>query len=180
MSKKVVFLDRDGPINIDEGYVSTIERWRFAPRAIEGMKLLQDAGFTLVVITNQSAIAEGKYTETDMHLLHNFMLSELKNSGVEIAVVAFCPHGRDQDDCKCRKPKTGMIDQIIPKVGKIDYEQSWTIGDKSIDVGFGKTLGTHTALLRSRYWIPENIEIKPDMVVDSLFEAAQKIVVSTK
>lgn len=174
--KKVVFLDRDGTINVDSGFVHRVEDWRWSPGAIEGMKLLQEAGFTLTVITNQSAIALGKYTVDDMHALHRFMLDELHRQGIQIAAIAFCPHGRDQDDCDCRKPKIGMAKQIEAQIGAIDYGQSWTIGDKELDVLFGKNAGTKTALLRSRYWTELELQAKPDFIAGNLLEAAQKIV----
>lgn len=174
--KKVIFLDRDGTINVDSGYVHTIEDWVWAPGAIEGLQLLQGGGFTLTVVTNQSAIAAGKYTEGDMHALHRFMVDELKKQGIEVAAVAFCPHGRDQDDCGCRKPKIGMAKQIEAQIGAIDYANSWTIGDKELDVLFGKNTGTKTALLRSRYWEEGKLSQQPDVIVDSLLDAANKIV----
>lgn len=174
--KKVVFLDRDGTINVDSGYVYRIEDWQWAPGAIEGMKLLQAGGFTLTVITNQSAIAIGKYTVDDMHRLHAYMREELSKEGITITAIGFCPHARDQDDCDCRKPKTGMARQIETQIGAIDYGESWTIGDKEMDVLFGKNAGTKTALLRSRYWEEGKLGQQPDIIVDSLLDAANKIV----
>lgn len=174
--KKVIFLDRDGTINIDSGYVYKIEDWQWMAGAIEGMKLLQKAGFVLTVITNQSAVAVGKYTVEDIQVLHRFMVDELQKHGVKIAAIAFCPHGRDQDDCDCRKPKIGMARQIEVRIGPIDYASSWTIGDKELDVAFGKNVGTKTALMRSQYWEEEKVQEQPDLVVDSLLDAAKKIV----
>lgn len=180
MAKKVAFLDRDGTINVDRGYVFEIERWQWCEGAIEGMKLLADAGFTLAIVTNQSAIADGRYTVADMDKLHEFMNAELGKHGVTVAAIGFCPHGRETTDCPCRKPKAGMAEQVEKVVGEIDYAKSWTIGDKEADVGFGKHAGTKTALLKSQYWKPEEVQLKPDMIVDSLLEAAQKIVKSNK
>ena len=175
--KKVAFLDRDGTINIDHGYVNTIEDWEFVPGATAGMKLLQAAGFTLAVVTNQSGIAQGLYTQADMGKLHEHMKRLLLEEGVEIAHIAFCPHDREQDDCDCRKPKAGMAKQIEKIVGPIDFAASWIIGDKEADVGFGKNAGTHTALVTSEYWKQEDLKLQPDMIVDSLLEAAKEIVI---
>lgn len=172
--KNVVFLDRDGPINVDDGFVGFIDKWNLSPGALEGMKILADAGYLLTVITNQSGIAQGFYTETDMTALHDHMRQQAKQAGVTIAAVAFCPHGRESL-CDCRKPKTGMAKQIEAAIGPIDYAQSWTIGDKEADIGFGQRTGTKTALMRSKYWNEQSLKTKPDLVVDSLLDAAQRI-----
>ena len=172
---KVIFLDRDGTINVDHGYVHAIKDWQFVPGAIEGLQQLQAAGYTLTIITNQSGIAQDMYTMQDMEALHEFMHTELSKQGIIIAVTAFCPHGRDSS-CDCRKPKTGMATQIEVKLGPIDYQDSWTIGDKTADLIFGHTLGTKTALVRSRYWQESDLKIAPTIQVDSLHEAAQYIV----
>lgn len=174
MSRKVIFLDRDGPINVDSGYVHKIEDWQWQPKAIEGMKVLQAAGYVLTIVTNQSAIGHGLYSENDMHAVHAYMLDELKKAGVAIAAIAFCPHDRGST-CDCRKPGIGMIKQIEAKIGAIDYVHSWTIGDKIADLQMGKKAGTHTALLRSQYWQADKLVEQPDLVVDSLYEASLAI-----
>jgi D-glycero-D-manno-heptose 1,7-bisphosphate phosphatase len=172
---KVVFLDRDGTINVDHGYVHTVQGWEFCKGAPEGLKLLQDAGYTLAIVTNQSGIAHGLYTEGSMLALHEYMKEELAKAGVTISAVGFCPHGRDQKDCDCRKPKSGMAKQIEKVIGPIEYAASWTIGDKEADWGFGKAAGTKTALIRSQYWQEAKLKEKPDLIVDSLFDFAEHI-----
>lgn len=174
---KVVFLDRDGTINVDHGYVHKIEDWEFTPKAPEALKMLQDAGFALAIITNQSGIAQGLYTEADMKKLHQYMEVELAKAGVKLSVITYCPHSRDKNQCDCRKPLIGMAKQIEEKIGPIDYAASWTIGDKEADLMFGKTAGTKTALLRSRYWKEGELAEQPDIVADSLYEVAQGIVI---
>lgn len=176
MSKKVIFLDRDGTINVDHGYVNEAAQWEWVEGAIDACKQLQDAGYTLAIVTNQSGIAQGLYSEEDMHALHRYMLDEFERHGVYIAVVAFCPHDRNQDDCDCRKPKSGMAKQVEAVIGDIDYANSWIIGDKEADVGFGKNAGTHTALIQSKYWTESELSLKPDIIVPSLKEAAEHIV----
>jgi len=175
MGTKVIFLDRDGTINIDKGYVYRVEDWQWTQAAPEALKLLQEAGFSLVVITNQSGIAHGLYTLDQMQALHQFMEDELGKSGVKLDAVLFCPHGRD-GTCDCRKPKTGMADQAEKIIGPIDYTSSWTIGDKAADLMFGKKLGTSTALIKSKYWDKESLGDEPDLIVDSLSQAAATIV----
>lgn len=183
MSKKVFFLDRDGVLNEDRGYIFHTEDWQWRHGVIEGLQKLQQAGFTLVIITNQSGIGRGYYSEDDMKKLHDWVVEELKKSGVTIAAIAYCPHA-PEDDCNCRKPKRGMVDQVIEKIGEIDFSQSWVIGDKEKDIELGQTIGAKTVLVRSKYWnepfdsAPTNSagrQGKPDLIVDSLLEAAQQI-----
>lgn len=174
MSKRVFFLDRDGVINADHGYVYRREEWQWLPHVFEALKKLQEAGFKLAIITNQSGIGEGYYTKEDMERLHVWMLEELKKEGITIAAIGYCPHAA-RDNCNCRKPKRGMIDQIAEKIGEIDFAQSWVIGDKEKDVELGKTIGAKTALIRSRYWKEEELTHKPDLIVGSLLEAVEQV-----
>ncbi|HSX24984.1 MAG TPA: D-glycero-beta-D-manno-heptose 1,7-bisphosphate 7-phosphatase [Candidatus Andersenbacteria bacterium] len=176
MSRKIIFLDRDGTLNVDHGYVNEADQWEWIEGAIDACKKLQDAGYALGIVTNQSGIAQGLYTEEAMHELHRYMLEEFEKHGVHIDAVAYCPHGRNQTDCDCRKPNIGMAKQIEEKIGEIDYVNSWIIGDKEADLLFGKNAGTHTALIRSRYWAEAKLSAKPDLIVDSLKEVADKIV----
>ena len=177
MAKKVIFLDRDGTINVDHGYVNEESQWEWTDGAIDACKKLQDAGYALGIVTNQSGLAQGLYTEEAMHKLHNYMLEEFEKHGVYIDAVAYCPHDRNQLNCDCRKPNIGMAKQIEAKIGDIDYANSWIVGDKEADLLFGKTAGTHTAIIRSRYWEEGKLSVKPDIIVDSLKQAADKIVV---
>jgi D-glycero-D-manno-heptose 1,7-bisphosphate phosphatase len=169
---KVIFLDRDGTINVDHGFVYKIEDWEFTDRAPEALQLLQAAGYQLAIVTNQSGIARGLYTEEDMRHVHEHMREQLAKEGVTIAAIALCPHNRDST-CDCRKPKAGMAKQIEETIGTIDYQNSWTIGDKEADMGFGKNAGTKTALIKSKYWNEGELSEQPDLIVDSLYEFAQ-------
>lgn len=172
--KRVVFLDRDGTLNVDHGYVYRIEDWQWQLQAIAALKDLQSKGFVLAVVTNQSGIGHGLYTKKQMQALHAYMEKELAAAGVQLEAIAYCPHRRD-GGCDCRKPKLGMIRDIEKKLGAIDYPASWMIGDKLVDVRLGQMIGTHTALVRSRYWTDFEDILPPDIVVDSLAEAAAVI-----
>ncbi len=175
MPKKVIFLDRDGTLNVDHGYVNEKDKWEWIPGAIEACKKLQDAGYALGIVTNQSGIAHGMYTEEDMHELHRFMEEELALHDVHLDAIAYCPHSRNQTECDCRKPNIGMAKQIEAKIGEIDYANSWIVGDKEADLLFGKNAGTKTAIIRSRYWEEGKLSVQPDAIVDSLLEAAKII-----
>jgi D-glycero-D-manno-heptose 1,7-bisphosphate phosphatase len=176
MARRVVFLDRDGTINVDRGYVHRIEDWEYIPGAIEAIRQIRLAGFAVAIVSNQSAIAAGKYPWADVTRLHARMQTELDRHGTKIDAIAVCPHS-PADNCACRKPRPGLACQIEQQLGvPIDYPASWTIGDKVSDVGFGRAVGSHTILLRSRYWQPGDLSIRPNVVTESLLEAVRTIV----
>ncbi len=135
---KAIFLDRDGTINVEKHYLYKKEDFEFLPGVIEALKKLQEAGFILIIVTNQSGIGRGYYTEKDFNILNNWMLSELRNQGILIADVFYCPHLPDAEveeyrkDCNCRKPKLGMYQQAIADYN-IQLSKSYAIGDKIRD-----------------------------------------------
>lgn len=174
-NNKVIFLDRDGVINVDSGYVHKLEDFVFTPGAAEALKELQDAGYMLAVVTGQSGIGRGQYSLEDMQAFNTHMSDLLAQSGVHFAALAYCPHHPD-DGCDCRKPKRGMADQVVEQIGDIDWENSWMIGDKESDVGFGKNIGVKTVLLTSRYWQEADLSDKPDVIAADLPKAVAHIV----
>jgi len=129
---KAIFLDRDGVINIEKNYLFKIEDFEFVAGTFESLKYLQDLGYKLFVITNQSGVGRGYYTLEDFDKLTNWMIKEFEKRNIEILQVELCPHA-PTDNCDCRKPKTGMIDNILSN-HKIDLTKSWLIGDKSSDI----------------------------------------------
>ena len=144
--------------------------------AIDGLKMLASAGFALAIVTNQSGIVREYYTVQDAVALHDNVLMRLGTAGVTIHAVTICPHG-PEDNCRCRKPQTGMVGQVERSlVETVDRDASWTIGDKVSDMQFGRTLRTRTVLPTSRHWTPDNLDDAPDMIADSLYEAAVRIV----
>lgn len=174
-SKRVIFLDRDGTINIDHGYVHRIEDWEFVSRAPEALNLLSSAGYALAVVTNQAGVADGRFPETAVDNLHAHMQKSLiQECGTRIDAIAYCPHHRDAG-CHCRKPNPGLAEKIENAIGPIDYADSWMVGDKESDIGFGANIGTKTALLKSAYWNPQSMKTKPDAIFDSLYEFAKTI-----
>lgn len=170
---KVIFLDRDGTINVDRR-VCQIKDFEFIDGAIEGLRLLQEAGYALAVVTNQGKIGMGYCTEQDVRNINTFWLNDyLSAQGVNIAAWTYCPHTAT-DNCQCRKPATGMLSSIITQLGEIDYDNSWMIGDKPSDVGFGVNIGVHPILIRSPH---AQEDPRADFCVDSLYEAANKIII---
>lgn len=135
---KAVFLDRDGTINVDKHYLHKIEDFEFLPGATEALKMLQIAGYKLIIITNQSGIARGFYSEKDFITLNEWMLEELRKQDVIIDDVYYCPHlpgakiEKYRIDCNCRKPAIGLFEKAIEE-HKINIKESYAIGDKIRD-----------------------------------------------
>jgi len=156
---KAAFLDRDGVINIDYGYVGSIDKFKFKDGIFELLKILQDIGYKLFIVTNQSGIARGFYSEEDFHNLMDYMIKELKKRDIEIVDYKFCPHHPDiTGECECRKPKAGMILNLAKKYN-IDLKNSIMIGDNLTDMQAAKNAGIKRAYL----------------VKDTLFDIIQKI-----
>ena len=138
MGNKAVFLDRDGTINADKNYLYRVEDFEFLPGAVEALRMLQSHGFLLIIITNQSGIARGYYTENDFLTLTEWMLERLKESGVNIAKVYYCPHLPDakipeyRKICDCRKPETGLFEEAAREFD-VDMAVSFAVGDKMRD-----------------------------------------------
>ncbi len=129
---KAIFLDRDGVINIEKNYLYKIEDFEFVKGTFKTLQTLQDTGYKLFIITNQSGIGRGYYTLEDFNKLTTWMINEFKNNSITISQVELCPHDPSAN-CACRKPLTGMIDNIL-KNYDIDLDNSWLVGDKSSDI----------------------------------------------
>ncbi len=134
--QKAIFLDRDGVINVEKNYLYKIEDFEFIDGVFSSLKAFSDAGFLLFIITNQSGIQRGYYTLEDFQVLTSWMLKEFEKQGIKISQVELCPH-LPTTNCSCRKPNTGMIENIL-KNYEIDLENSWLIGDKDSDIQCAK------------------------------------------
>ncbi|MEP0357630.1 MAG: D-glycero-beta-D-manno-heptose 1,7-bisphosphate 7-phosphatase [Paraglaciecola sp.] len=143
---KAFFLDRDGVINIDHGYVYKIEDFEFIPGVFEACKIISQAGFKIVVVTNQAGIGRGYYTEQQFNELTSWMVEQFEQQGVAISEVRFCPHhaesgiGRYKQECFHRKPNPGML-LTAAKNLNICLEQSVLVGDKYSDMFAGANAG---------------------------------------
>lgn len=147
MSLKAVFLDRDGTLNVDVNYLYRIEDFAWMPEAREALSYLQEQGYTLFVITNQSGVARGYYTIAQMEQLHAYMNQELAQVGAHIEKFYYCPHHNKEGvlpeyvkDCDCRKPKPGMLLQACAEY-EVDKEKSLMIGDSKRDVEAAEAAG---------------------------------------
>ena len=158
---KALFLDRDGTLNAEKNYVYKIQDFEFLPGILDLLQHFQQKGFLLIVVTNQSGIARGFYTEKDFLLLTNWMIAELKKQKVNIAKVYFCPHHPDfSGDCNCRKPKPGLILEAI-KEFNLNPRESILVGDKDTDIlaginaGIGKNLYIHDLINQGKFQATE-------------------------
>lgn len=174
MSRKAAFIDRDGVLNEERAFVHRIEDFVLLPGAVESLRLLQAAGYLLVVITNQSGIARGLYSEADYLALTEHMRERLQAAGVRLDAVEYCPHLADalleryRVDCDCRKPKPGMLKRAIEALD-IDPAASFLVGDRLSDVEAGRAAGIGRCfLVRTGYPLPDEAMLRADGVYDDL------------
>ncbi len=178
--KKAVFLDRDGTISHEVGYIDRIDKFSLYPFTPEALRIFKDLGYLLIVVTNQSGIARGFFTEELLKKVHEKMLNDLEREGVSIDAVFYCPHHPSVNGrCRCRKPETGMIDEAAERFG-IDTKRSIVIGDKWSDVELGKRVGAFTIQVLTGYGRGEFLrgEVKknpPHMLAKNLLHAALKV-----
>nr|WP_154599816.1 MULTISPECIES: D-glycero-beta-D-manno-heptose 1,7-bisphosphate 7-phosphatase [Providencia] len=181
-----IFLDRDGTINIDHGYVHQIDDFEFIEGSIEAMIELKKMGYALVVVTNQSGIGRGIYTEDQFMTLTEWMDWSLADRGVDLDGIYFCPHHPDatveeyKQECNCRKPKPGMLldaQQFL----NIDMTSSIMVGDKLADMQAGKAalVGTNV-LVKSGEPVTDDAIASADLVINSLADLPKALKSITK
>lgn len=149
MTSRCIFLDRDGVLNVERGYVHRIEDFEFVARAPEAIARLNKAGWTVVVITNQSGIGRGLYTEADYKKLTAHIQNSLAQFGGHLDAVYHCPHTPDWNSpygCSCRKPLPGLIFQAKEQL-RLDLCDSVLVGDKISDIEAGRAAGISTCFL---------------------------------
>jgi D-glycero-D-manno-heptose 1,7-bisphosphate phosphatase len=177
MSRPAVFLDRDGTIIEECGYLDSLDRLTLFPWSVDALRLLKRAGFVTVVITNQSAVARGIIDEPFVHAVHRELDRRLEGTGANIDGYYYCPHfigakiERYRQLCRCRKPAPGMIEQACRDMD-LDPSMSVTVGDRWLDVACGHAAGTRTVRVRSgseRSEAPEGVHA--DAILNNLVEA---------
>ena len=165
---KFLILDRDGTIIEDRVYVHKIEDLQFLPGAIEGLRKFQNAGFKFIVVTNQAGLARGRFTIEDLNKFHNELLKQLRTSSIKIEKIYHCPHHPQfTGDCKCRKPKVGLV-RLAEKEFGFDASNAIFIGDKDSDIKLGKNCRGLTFLIENSQY-PNTI--KPDFKAKDLDNA---------
>jgi D-glycero-D-manno-heptose 1,7-bisphosphate phosphatase len=177
-----VFLDRDGTINAEKDYLYLPRDFDFIAGAPEAIARLKQAGFLVIVVTNQSGVARGLFTENDVRLLHDHLQQELARFGCAIDAFYFCPHhpehgqGFYKVDCTCRKGQPGMLLQAASEHG-IDLSRSFMVGDKLADMEAGQAAGCRSILVRTGYGAAaaEKLEANDVVIVNDLAQAADYI-----
>ncbi|MBI2336761.1 MAG: D-glycero-beta-D-manno-heptose 1,7-bisphosphate 7-phosphatase [Deltaproteobacteria bacterium] len=178
--KQVVFIDRDGTINHDRGYIYRVDDFEFLPGVLAALQALTRAQKQIIIVTNQAGIARGLYTEEDYHHLTQYMLQELAEAHVKIEGVFHCPHHPDGSvqaytmACLCRKPNPGMLEQGL-KLVKNSAAQAVMIGDKNSDIEAGLRLNMTTYLVETGYGKEEKSTTQAHYVVADLRAAVQHL-----
>ncbi|MBF2053075.1 MAG: HAD family hydrolase [Candidatus Sericytochromatia bacterium] len=183
--RPAVFLDRDGTVNIEAGYIHELENLNLIPGAAEAIRALNQQHIPVVLVTNQSGPARGYYPESWVHQLHERLVNLLTAEGAHLDKIYYCPHLPDgsvaeySGPCECRKPEPGMLLAAARDLD-LDLGKSFMIGDKATDVEVGQRVGAHTILLTSGYGQQVldgtyQHPVKPDYICDSLQEAWQNI-----
>lgn len=173
-NKRGVFLDRDGTINADIGYLHSPEECRVYPAARRGLKLLAEKGFLLFIVTNQSGVGRGYFPASAVEAVHRKIEAELGRDGVRLAGISYCPH-RPDGGCRCRKPSPRLVLDLAGRHG-VDPARSFFVGDKLSDVETGRRAGCRTVLLASPGELARMRRLEewrePDRIAADLYRAA--------
>ena len=184
---RAVFLDRDGTINEEMGYINHIDRFALLPRTAEAIRLINASGFKAVVVTNQSAVARGMFPESLVAEVHRKMEDLLRAGRAHIDGIYYCPHHPDfgppeyRKRCSCRKPATGLIERACNELN-IDPTRSYMVGDRIMDVEFGHKIGAKGILVLTGYGKGELTYCngqwggEPDFIAEDLYAAVQWII----
>jgi D-glycero-D-manno-heptose 1,7-bisphosphate phosphatase len=186
MKKPAVFIDRDGTINEQMGYVNHVSRFRILPKVPQAIRMLNRHGFLVFVVSNQSGVARGYYPLDLVSTLHQLLVSRIKEKKASIDGIFFCPHHPEGSvpefsrDCDCRKPKTGLIEQACRSF-EIDLRRSFVVGDMCTDIELARRAGITGILVKTGYGLGE-IEYtlpqrtaKPAHIAEDLLDAVHWI-----
>ena len=169
MAIKTIFLDRDGVINEEVHYLYQIENFKFIKGVFDACLYFQKLNYKIIIVSNQSGIARGYYTEYDYNKLTTWMLNQFDLKNISVLDIFHCPHGPDSK-CYCRKPEPGMLIDAMRK-HNICMEESWMIGDKETDISAASSSGiSNTILVRSGHAVDE-LNSKATHIINSIKES---------
>lgn len=186
--KRAVFLDRDGTVIEEVGYLNRVDRVAFFPWSVDAIRVLNEAGLLVVIVTNQAGVARGYFDEALVRDVHALIDRRVREGGARIDGYYYCPHHPDgvvepfRVKCECRKPKPGMIRRAALDLG-IDVAGSFVVGDRWLDVETGRAAGAKTVLVRTGYGHEEESHpsaVTSDRVADNLMDAAAWIIRETR
>lgn len=177
---KLVILDRDGVINYDsDAFIRSVDEWRPIEGSIDAIARLTQDGYTIAVATNQSGIARGYLSLATLQAIHRRMEEAVTEAGGAIAQIAYCPHGPN-DDCACRKPLPGMIDEILDRFGAQHIGERWLVGDSLRDLQAGVSRGFRPVLVRTGKGVKTEMDQSslPDntLIFDDLARFAEHVI----
>ncbi len=187
MKRPAVFIDRDGTISEEVGYINHPSRFQVFPYSASAIKLLNESGWLAIVVTNQAGVARGYFSEEMIKSVHERLERDLESNGARLDAIYYCAHHPSVGeppyllDCDCRKPRPGLIHQANGKFG-IDLKKSWMVGDRYSDVELARNAGVNSALVMSGYgrgeWEHQRGSWKhePDLIVENLLEAVEAII----
>ncbi|MFQ5681420.1 MAG: D-glycero-alpha-D-manno-heptose-1,7-bisphosphate 7-phosphatase [Candidatus Omnitrophota bacterium] len=187
VSRRVIFLDRDGVINRypgDRDYVTNLSEFRFLPRALAAIARLTQGGFRIFVVSNQAGISKGLYSPAALKEITGYMLKRVEGAGGRICRVYYCRH-RDSDNCSCRKPKPGLIYRALREngIGRSALRGAFFVGDSLTDVAAARNVGLRSILVfcgRERPANADNWPLIPDHTASNLWAAVDKLISQTK
>ena len=177
--RRAAFLDRDGTICEEMGYVNHVDRLQIFPFAAAAIRQLNEAQVPVIVVTNQSGVARDIFPESLVHQVHKKMISELEKGGARVDAIYFCPH-KTEDGCECRKPNPGLLERAA-REHALDLSASWIVGDRYADLEMGRAAGSRGILVMTGYGRGE-YELhhtkwarQPDALAENLTEAVRRI-----
>ena len=177
--RAAVFLDRDGTICEQAGYLNHVSRFRMFPFAAAALQRLNDAGFAVIVVSNQSGVARGYFPESLVQQVNQVMVQQLNEDGAKVDAVYYCPHA-SSDNCNCRKPKTGMLERAASE-HCIDLQRSFVVGDRHGDIQLAHKASARGILVRTGYgegelaWHAAKWPAPPDFIAENLSQAVDWI-----
>ena len=184
MTRPAVFLDRDGTLLEEAGYLDRLDRLVFFPFTIDAVRLLNRAGFPVVVVTNQAGIARGIFKESFVAEAHQHITQRLAAAGARVDAFYYCPHHPEavieqfRQTCECRKPKPGMLTRAAADLD-LALDRSFVVGDRWHDLEAGQTVGARTVLVRTGYGKTEEAvprpQLQPSAIVDNVMAAVSWI-----
>ena len=186
MKRPALFMDRDGTISEEVGYVNHPSRYRLFPYTAEAVKLLNDNGWLAIVVTNQAGVARGYFSEDMIGQVHDGVRDALESESARLDAIYYCAHHPSVGeppyrlDCDCRKPRPGLIQRAAADF-EIDLERSWMVGDRYGDIELARNAGVHAAFVLSGYGRGEweyqrgSWQIEPELIAEDLLAAVKKI-----
>ena len=174
-SGQAVFIDRDGTLIDEVGYLDRVERVALYPWSIDAVRVLNRAGLRVVMVTNQSGVARGLFSEAAVDGVHGRIAALLAEGGARVDAYYYCPHHPDGTvaeyarRCDCRKPGRGLVDRAVAEFG-IDPSRSFVVGDRWLDVELATRVGARSVLVRTGYGLTEEARPRPDLTADTILD----------